>query len=242
MVPSPLRLALARLAALPLLLLAVDCSSPPSRLYVLNSQISPSPGPVAAQYGAGYGPSLPVRAGGAAGGALLGVAVTVPEYLERSSIVERTGDNEVKPRYEAQWGEGLTTDATRVVAENLTALLPSSDVVMLPSRSRRALDYEINLDLTRFDSDPVGNSVVAGRWSISDRGGNELTSGRVSRKEQADQAGFDAMAAAMSRNLAAVSADIAAAFGRLPAAGATASPARGKRSPTQALPVKGQKQ
>src|SRR6185437_3201705 len=127
-------------------------------------------------------------------------------------ILKRTSANEVKPDYSAQWGENLSVTAARALAENLERMTPSDDILMLPSRSRRNFDYIVNLDLSRFESDAQGRSVLEGRWSISEHDGTELASGRARRADQAAGPGYDAMAAAMSRNLAAVSADIAHAL------------------------------
>jgi uncharacterized protein len=209
---SPLRTAFVALPPL-LALLAAGCQSPPSRLYLLNS-IPATPQPQAAA--AASGSSRPASAGAHANGPVIGVAVSVPEYLDRTDIIERTNANELKPNYDAQWGENLAVTASRTVSDNLATLLPSDDIMMLPSRSRRSFDYQVNLDLTRFESDPQGVSTLAGRWSIQDGEGVEKASGHVLRTESAGGTGYDAMAAAMSRNLAAVSSDIANALQRLP--------------------------
>ena len=211
MIHSSLSTALVALPPL-LVLLVAGCQSPPSRLYLLNS-IPATPQTQAAT--AASGSSRPARAH--AGGPVIGVAVSVPEYLDRTDIIERTSANELKPNYDAQWGENLAVTATRTVSDNLATLLPSDDIMMLPSRSRRSFDYQVNLDLTRFESDPQGVSTLAGRWSIANSEGVEKASGHVLRTEPASGTGYDAMAAAMSRNLAAVSSDIANALQRLPA-------------------------
>ena len=197
-------------------LLTAGCSSPPSKLYLLSSQATAPQSETAARTGAlppSYGSSIPTGTGGR----FVGVAVSVPDYLDRLDIVERTGANEVKPIYSAQWGESLSVTASRAVTEDLTALLPGDDIIMLPSRTRRLFDYRVNLDLTRFESDGAGNAVLVGRWSISDDAGTERASGRLSRAEKIDGAGYDAMAAAMSRNLAVVSAEIAKGMQRVAA-------------------------
>jgi uncharacterized lipoprotein YmbA len=66
-----------------------------------------------------------------------------------------------------------------------------------------------------LSGDGAGSATVVGEWTIGARDGHELASGRFRHSEPLAQAGFAAMAAAMSRNLAAVSADIANALGRL---------------------------
>jgi uncharacterized lipoprotein YmbA len=197
----------------PLLLAA--CQSSPAQLYVLSSQTAARQNAGSAQLVDAAGRDLlrPTYSGKLV--ATLGVAVTVPEYLDRLDIVERAGANELKPSNKAQWGESLSVDATRVVVEDLEALLPSANVVILPSRARRSLDYEVDINLIRFEGDASGNSVMAGEWTISASDDHELASGRFMRREPIAGTGFSEMAAAMSRNLAAVSADLAAAFKQL---------------------------
>src|SRR5262249_49672322 len=157
------------------------------------------------------------RASLAAGvnGPVIGVAVTVPDYLDRLDVVERTSANELKPVYNVQWGEHLGVTAASAVTENLAAHLPSDDVITLPARGSRSLDFQVNLDLTRFERDASGTSVMTGRWSIADASGNERARARVHLSEKIDGTGYDAMAAAMSRNLAAVSAEIARALSKI---------------------------
>jgi uncharacterized lipoprotein YmbA len=234
MSPSALRRGIAALLPFLLAALGAGCSSRPSQFYLLSSVATSQQSSTAEQRGAApasFGSSRAAGTVAGSSGPLVGVVVTVPEYLDRLDIVERVGANEVKPIYSAQWGESLAVTATRAVAENLIALLPSGDVIMLPSRIGRLIDYQVNLDLTRFESDSQGRATAAGRWSISDREGRERASGRVLRSETAERTGYDAMAAAMSRNLAAVSTDIAAALQKLfSKPGPTAVAPRGGRT------------
>jgi uncharacterized lipoprotein YmbA len=142
---------------------------------------------------------------------VLGVTITLPEYLDRTEIVRRVGVNELTWDHDAQWGEDLSVDATRVIVEDLEAKLPSFDVVMLPSRARRAMEYEVDVDLTRFDSDADSKVIAKGWWTIADADGREVASGRVSQEDQASRADYDAAVASMSRILFRLSAEIATA-------------------------------
>jgi uncharacterized lipoprotein YmbA len=223
------------LAALPALLGVLGCSSPPSQVYLLSSSV-PAPA-VAGAVPISSGSSQPRRSGQRQG-PLVDVVVTVPEYLDRLDIMQRSGANELKPDYNAQWGEPLAVTATRALTENLAAAVPADDIVMLPTRSSRRFDYQVNLDLTRFECDAAANCVLAGRWGIIDRDGNERANGRVQRSQKAEGEGYTGMAAAMSRNLAGVSADIAAALQRLPAesVAAAAPPPRSGSSTRKTRP------
>jgi uncharacterized lipoprotein YmbA len=196
------------------LLLCAACSSPPSQLYQLSPVIARSQ-VAAADPGSAVAATAPTPTDRFAGGPLVGVSVTVPEYLDRLDIIERTNGNELKPNYSAQWAEDLAVTTSRAFAEDLSALLPTVDIVTLPSRAHRDVDYQLTLELTRFESDSTGRSTLAGRWSIADRSGNERGSGRVLLADSAKPGDYGAMAAAMSRNLASASAEIQRALLRL---------------------------
>jgi uncharacterized protein len=194
----------------------IACQSSPAQLYVLSAQPAPASSALSeAKLADAAGRRAPRAVDPGKPLSTVGIAVSVPEYLDRSEIVERASANELRPSYKAQWAESLSIDASRVVSEDLEALLPSANVVMLPSRARRSIDYEVNIDLRRFESDAAGSTIVVGEWTIDASDGHELANGRFRRSEPIAQAGFGEMAAAMSRNLAAVSTDIAAALGRL---------------------------
>lgn len=197
-----------------LAVLATGCSSPPSQLYVLNSAVGAPQNLASAE--TVVPASVPSTYPGSRS-RLISVVVTVPDYLDRLDIVERIGANELKPNYSAQWGERLATTATRAVAENLIVLLPSDEVLMLTASGHRTADYQVSLDFIQFESDASGQAIATGRWSIADRDGTERMSGRVKRSEPATDKGYAAMAAAMSRNLAAISRDIAARLENTPA-------------------------
>ena len=228
------RRASSRILTLAVLPLAVGCSSSPSQFYLLSSSATPPPGhamlkPADAEIGVGS--SRPGNGSRRTAASLVGVAVTIPEYLNRLDIVERVSANEAKPTSAGQWGEDLSVSATRAVAEDLTTLLPLQDVIMMPTRIARPLDYQVNLDLMKFDSDSEGNSILTGRWSITDAAGVERASGRASYSERATASGYQAMAATMSRNLGAVSRDIAAALNKLPPSAAAAAASPRKNAP-----------
>jgi uncharacterized lipoprotein YmbA len=196
-----------RLLPVLLVLLLIACQSEPSRLYLLNSSPGPSFSAETVLVSPGAG-----RSSGQASAPVVAVRVTLPDYLDTTDIVLRTGANELKPDHDAQWGESLARAAARVMTENLAAGLPAAEVMMWPSRSSRAADYIVAVDLSRFDSDPAGDTVAEGRWTITDAAGREVASALVPREEKASGGGYDAMAAAMSRNLMGVSAEIARRF------------------------------
>jgi uncharacterized protein len=192
------RACLTRLLAV-ILLVAGCSSSPPPRLYLLTSEAD------------GADP-LPETRHLAIGIAL----VTVRDYLDRPEIVTRATANEVTATENARWAEPLSLNATRVLGENLRALLGTDDVVLLPARQVTSPRYEVGLEVTRLEIDSMSTVILAARWSISEpTTGKEVLSGQVVHSEQIDRSGTDRAVAAMSRTLAAASRQIADGFGKI---------------------------
>lgn len=200
-------IALRLVLALSLAVAAVACSTtPPPKLYVLTAAAVPA----AAQ---------PLR------GPSIGVAAAaVPEYLDRAEIVSRTRTNEILLSPDSRWAEGLAVNAQRVVAENLSRLLTSDRIVMLPTRTGARVEIEVFVELMACEIDADGQAVLAGRWSVIESDTKrELAGARFALTEPtgapAGQPNYPAAAAALSKAFAAVSGNIAQALARVPAKG-----------------------
>ena len=187
-------------ALLPLVLAA--CSNQPTRLYVLTATTdkpaSTSPTGVAV----GIGP------------------ISLPKYLDRPEIVTRIEPNSLDQANFDQWGGDLNDNITRVLATNLSNLLATDRVSLFPWQTGAPVDYQVTLDISRFEQDKDGNTVLNAFWSIvNPTDGTVLLMRRSSYTQPAgapassDSARpFDAQAAAMSRDLASLSHDIATAI------------------------------
>jgi hypothetical protein len=111
------------------------------------------------------------------------------------------------------WVEPLQGMFARVLAENLALLLGTDDVLMLPQRRALALDYQVEVDVTRFDVDTSGNAVLDARWWVLGRDGERLLrSGRSTISEPTQAGDYTAAAGALSRALGAMSLEIAQAI------------------------------
>lgn len=178
-------------------------TAPPARLYVLDPLEGVSP---AAR--------LDHRLA-------LGIGATlVPEYLDRPELVVRAGSNEVRAVETDRWAERLPVTLSRVLTENLSRLLGVEAQLLQSGRAVGHLDYEIYLDITRFEIAPDGSAALGGRWSIIDAQSRaEVASARLSRQEKSGASGFPAAVASMNRAISAISQEIAARLRALPARG-----------------------
>jgi uncharacterized lipoprotein YmbA len=174
-----------RFAFLALLLLSA-CGSPPrERFYTLDA---PEP-PVAAD-GA---PSISVG------------PVSIPELVDRPQLVVRVRANEVVLTEQERWAEPLRGAITRVVAANLATAL-SARVV---GQRNGDADYRVTLDVQRFESGE--DALIEAGWTVVPRTG-ERRSGHSVARVKPQRREYDALAAAHSAALAAISREIAAAI------------------------------
>ncbi|HKF61278.1 MAG TPA: PqiC family protein [Dongiaceae bacterium] len=154
-------------------------------------------------------------------GAAIGVGpITLPKYLDRPQIVTRVAANSLDQANLDQWGGDLNDNITRVVATNLSNLLATDRVSLYPWKDGAPVDFQVTMDISRFEQDKDGNAVLNVFWSIVNKDGTMLLMRRSSYTQpagepasQSDNARpFDAQAAAMSRDLALLSHDIATAI------------------------------
>jgi uncharacterized lipoprotein YmbA len=180
----------------PLVLLALaGCgSSPRERFYTLGA------GPVhtrtqgaAAAYSVGVGP------------------VTVPTIVDRPQIVLRTGANRVSLAEQSRWAEPLKDSIPRVIAGNLAQLLNADHVSAYPQAMSSDADYQVQIDVQRFESAPGDAATIDVLWSVQ-AAGETRKEGRSLVREAAGGNDYDALVAAHDRALLAVSRDIASAI------------------------------
>ncbi|MGD8874463.1 MAG: PqiC family protein [Gammaproteobacteria bacterium] len=147
-------------------------------------------------------------------GPALGVGpVDFPAYLDRPEIVHRSGDNQLHFADADRWAEPLKTTFTRTLAENLSVMLPSDRISLYPwSRSTR-IDYQIGIDVLRFDADANGKVVLVAGWEIIRPDDSTVVSRhRRSYTEAAGGIVYPAIVAAQSRAVERLARDIVTAI------------------------------
>ena len=139
--------------------------------------------------------------------------VTLPELVDRPQLVIRVSANRVDILETHRWAEPLKSEIPRMIAENLARLLRPSRVSSSYESASRDAEYSVLVDIRRFESDPGEGVTIEALWSVrrsavgaAPRKGRSLVSEPVKGK------GFDALVAAHSRALAAISGDIARAL------------------------------
>lgn len=147
-------------------------------------------------------------------GIAIGVGpVKIPAHLNRPQIVSRTSQNELKLAEFDKWAGSFKDDFTRVLAKNLSVLLSTERVSVLPWKRSVPIDYQVAIDLIRFDGTLGEDVMLRARWTIFGDNGKTMISMRTSEiKEEIDGHGYDDFVQAQSRALATLSRDIANAI------------------------------
>ena len=116
-------------------ILAAGCGSTPgSRFYTLSA----TPAPAGAQS------DLSVAVG----------PVTIPAVIDRPQIVVSAGPNQVRLDEFNRWASPLQSNISRVVADNLAAILGTPRVSLFPQTMSAAADYRVAIQVQSFDSAP----------------------------------------------------------------------------------------
>ena len=142
--------------------------------------------------------------------------VELPQYVDRPQIVTGQQSSELHSATSAQWAEPLQDGFTRVLAENLSLLLATDRVALFPWKTF-VPEYQVVVEVTHFLGQTGGEVSLVALWSILTKDGREaLVSKKSSFREATGSSEYAALAAAMSRTVAALSRDIAAALLALP--------------------------
>lgn len=167
---------------------------PPTRLYVLTAV------PPTDQVVQGGTPRSSIGIG----------PVTLPRYTNRLQIVTGNSGPELGRAPFENWAEPLEDNFTRVLAENLSRLLATDQVAVFPWKAPLSIEYQVVVEVTKFLGEPGGQTSLEALWSIVGNGGkNVLISRKSSFSEPVGAQNYEALTAAMSRTVAALSRDIA---------------------------------
>jgi uncharacterized lipoprotein YmbA len=172
--------------------------TPATRFYVLNSFYSSgnksqaSPITVLKDAAVGVGP------------------LRLSQALDRPQIILRTSHNEIRVADLDRWAAPLTENITNVLVDNLSVLLSSGQILKFPWKASIPIDYQVVMDITRFDGIPEGNVDLRARWGIlGDNGRKVLAKGNSVLTEPVGGDTIAEMVSAQSRLVARLSLDIA---------------------------------
>ena len=136
-----------------LFLLIAGCgSSPDSSFYTLNAIPRAAPTPVSTEVHT----SISVKVG----------PVTIPDTLDQSQIVTRSGPNSLDLNEFNRWGGDLQTDFQRILGENISILLPTDHVVLYQEIMLLPVDFQVIVNVREFEGQLGGTVTLNADWSV----------------------------------------------------------------------------
>jgi uncharacterized protein len=136
--------------------------------------------------------------------------VSIPASVDRPNFVVQTAPNRVEVDEFNRWVAPLGDGIGRTVTSDLATLLGTPDVATAPFANFDPA-YRVTIDVQRFDSVQGEAALLDAVWTVRKVTGGQIRSGRTVAREPSQGADYEALAAAHSRALAKLSADIAAA-------------------------------
>jgi uncharacterized protein len=169
----------------------------PSRFYTLTAIAQPG--------------STPAKGSSNSPGVSLGIGpIRLPGYLDRQEIVTRVSQNRIDVSEYDRWAEPLETNFTRVLGQNLSVLLNTDQLVFYPWELNRKPNYQLEVEVLRFESNAGGDVQLSARWVVLDTNKkNPPKSGESRLIRQPTARSADASVAALSEALGDMSGEIA---------------------------------
>jgi uncharacterized lipoprotein YmbA len=124
---------------------------------------------------------LPTQAKGLA--VLLG-PVSVADYLQHETLLQRQSDSSLLAAADARWAGSLAADIDQVLLRQLAWRLDSQRTVLAPLNAEFKPDVQVQLNITRLDSGPTYPAVLEAQWRLLDRSG-QLRDSQLLRLEEA---------------------------------------------------------
>ncbi len=178
-------------------------STPPTILYTLNT----IPGSEKVD-NSGSGTCVSIGVG----------PVKIPDYLDQAGVVTDLNPNEYLVAEFNKWSEPLGMNISRILAENLTSLLCTKIVSTFPWVGSLQFDYRVIVEVIRMDGALGENARLDASWMIYEGADRRklLLAKMTNYKESLRDKTYASYVAAQSRNVAALSQDIAETIKALP--------------------------
>jgi len=99
--------------------------------------------------------------------------VEFPKFLDRPQIVTRKSQNQIEVSEFHRWAGSFPGDFSRVLAKNISILLPSDRVAVYPWGEQFSPTYRVKLDVEQFDGQLGERVVLDVTWMVTDQEGTD---------------------------------------------------------------------
>ena len=142
--------------------------------------------------------------------------VELPEYLDRPQIVTRKSQNQLEISEFHRWAASFPNDFSRVLAKNISTLLPTNRVEIYPWADSFSPIYQVKLEVEQFDGQLGERVYLRVIWAVvGQKGNNELLVRKTRIEEPVLTDDYEGLVAAQSNALETLSREIVEEIRRL---------------------------
>ena len=139
--------------------------------------------------------------------------MTLPGYLDRQEIVIRVAQNQINLAENDRWAEPLEENFSRVLSQNVAAILRADRVNAYPWPIDKKPVYQVEVEVLRFEANTAQEVQLSARWTVRNSGKKDSLRYRETRLSRPAKArSTEASVAALSEALSDLSWEIAAAI------------------------------
>jgi uncharacterized lipoprotein YmbA len=128
--------------------------------------------------------------------------VVIPEALDRPQIVVRTSPNKLQIDEFHRWAGRLDADLARVVAQNISLMLPAEQVAVYPWDASFVPQYQVTLDIRNFEGRLGEDVLLEVVWKVIDpRAKTTLSVNKSVITEPLPDGSYDTLITAQSKTI-----------------------------------------
>jgi uncharacterized lipoprotein YmbA len=98
--------------------------------------------------------------------------VSIADYLQRETFLQRQPDGTLTASADGRWAGNLSSDIDQLLLRQLAWKLDSQRVVLSPALANFTPDVQIVLSITRLDSGAKQPAILDAQWRLLDRKGH----------------------------------------------------------------------
>ncbi|WP_249678147.1 PqiC family protein [Pseudomonas abieticivorans] len=112
--------------------------------------------------------------------------VSVADYLQRETLLQRQPDGSLTAATDGRWAGSLSSDIDQLLLRQLAWRLDSQRVMLAPSATSTTPDVQVLLSITRLDSGDKQPAILDAQWRLLDRRGQVRDNRIVHLEEKHD--------------------------------------------------------
>ncbi|WP_271412296.1 PqiC family protein [Pseudomonas sp. Q1-7] len=159
--------------------------------------------------------------------------VTVADYLQRETLLQRQPDGSLTVAPDGRWAGSLAADIDQLLLRQLSWRLDSQRLVLAPGNPGFTPEVQVLLTISRLDSGPQRPAVLEAQWRLLDRAG-QLRDSRLVRLEEPHTGTASDQVRAQSKLLQQLAEQLAAAVKPLEGQPVAVEPPRKPAAPATA--------